>query len=490
MRFSMPDRLAARVAAVLGAVLLAVSPIGGTVATAANPAGGPANAAAPGADPDFILIEAWFTVTRVCVGCPPDPVAGSTVIFKARAGSGFLGDPWTGYAGTVAFSSSDPQAVLPGPYSFTGAGGDAGSHDFSVTFRTAGPQTLTVYEVTGPSMTGTSDPVTVVPAAPHHAAFTVQPGNGVAGSPLSTQPKVAIQDLYNNLTSSTASVSLVLVAPASSAGALLTCTSGTTLAAVAGIVTYAGCQVDRAGNAYSMQASAPGLATGGSAAFDVTGGPSPSPSPSTSPGPSPSPAPPVGTALVIAASATSLSYPTPLTLSIAFAGAGTGRLVTVQERVAGATDWVQIGTITTEGAGTGSYSYVPKRTAEYRAVWAGAPDLAATTSASVSASVRFRVVVTPLAARTVTRGTSLSWTATVGPPTAGVSVEFRVYQRTRSGWVLVATAPRTTPASGAVKYTRRMNVPGRWYVQAVALAGPANLGAVASKRYVTVLTTR
>ncbi len=48
----------------------------------------------------------------------------------------------TSYTGTVTFTSSDTAAVLPGPYTFVL--GDNGVHAFSVTFKTAGPQTLTV----------------------------------------------------------------------------------------------------------------------------------------------------------------------------------------------------------------------------------------------------------------------------------------------------------------------------------------------------------
>lgn len=482
MRSSMPGRRATGAAAALLVVIIALSSLGGTSAAAIARSADPGPEAAPIADPQFVLIESWFTVARTCGMCPVTTMAGNTVSFKVTAGDMLLGDPWPGYVGTVGFTSSDPQATLPAAYTFTGAGGDAGSHVFTVTFKTAGPQTLTVREIAAPGMTGTSDPVTMTPAAPHHVAFAVQPGNGVVGSPLSTQPKVEIQDQWNNRTTSTVSVTLVIIPPASSAGALLSCTSGTTLAAVAGTVTYAGCAVDRAGNAYSLTALSPGLLAGGSGAFDVTGGPSPTPSPSPSPSP--------GAAFALASSSTSVAYPLPVTLTIAFAGAGAGRLVTIEQRVAGAADWVQVGTIVTEGTGTGSLAYVPARTAEYRAVWAGSADLPAATSASTAVTVRFGIVVTPLAARIVAKGTTISWIANVGPPTAGVSVEFRVYQKTSAGWVLVATAPRTTPASGAVKYTRKMNVIGRWYVQAIAAPGPANLGATATKRYATVVTVR
>ncbi len=46
------------------------------------------------------------------------------------------------YAQRVSFVSSDSNAVLPAPYAFTPA--DVGTHAFSVTFATAGVQTVTV----------------------------------------------------------------------------------------------------------------------------------------------------------------------------------------------------------------------------------------------------------------------------------------------------------------------------------------------------------
>jgi hypothetical protein len=48
----------------------------------------------------------------------------------------------TAYTGTVQFASADPQAVLPPPYTFTAA--DQGKHQFSVTLKTVGTQTVTV----------------------------------------------------------------------------------------------------------------------------------------------------------------------------------------------------------------------------------------------------------------------------------------------------------------------------------------------------------
>jgi hypothetical protein len=49
-----------------------------------------------------------------------------------------LGDIITGFTGTLAFTSSDPNATLPTPYQFTAA--DAGRHTFSFTLNTPGAQ--------------------------------------------------------------------------------------------------------------------------------------------------------------------------------------------------------------------------------------------------------------------------------------------------------------------------------------------------------------
>src|SRR5207244_1328563 len=50
--------------------------------------------------------------------------------------------------GTIHFTSTDPQAILPSDYTFTAA--DAGSHTFSVTLKTAGSQSIQVMDVVHP----------------------------------------------------------------------------------------------------------------------------------------------------------------------------------------------------------------------------------------------------------------------------------------------------------------------------------------------------
>src|SRR5262249_27528424 len=50
----------------------------------------------------------------------------------------------TGYIGTVHFTSSDRQAVLPADYTFTAA--DQGVHTFTVTLKTARSQSITAFD--------------------------------------------------------------------------------------------------------------------------------------------------------------------------------------------------------------------------------------------------------------------------------------------------------------------------------------------------------
>jgi hypothetical protein len=66
------------------------------------------------------------------------------VLVVARDGAG---NADSGYRGTVTFSSTDPLATLPGPYTFTAT--DAGGHNFpsDTIFRTVGEQTLTATDI-------------------------------------------------------------------------------------------------------------------------------------------------------------------------------------------------------------------------------------------------------------------------------------------------------------------------------------------------------
>jgi hypothetical protein len=98
----------------------------------------------------------------VISGLPSSVTAGSAVTFTVTA-TDANGNTASGYTGTIHFTSSDGQAVLPADYTFTAA--DNGVHTFSITFKTAGTASLTATDTATSSITGSQAGITVTPAA-------------------------------------------------------------------------------------------------------------------------------------------------------------------------------------------------------------------------------------------------------------------------------------------------------------------------------------
>jgi len=124
-------------------------------------------------------------------GLPAASTAGSAQTFTITAMDAFGNR--ASYFGEVVFSSSDGQASLPSAYVFTAA--DAGSHTFTATLKTAGPQTITVNDAFTGTPTGTQS-VTVTPGAA--ASFQV------AGFPATTAGvahsfTVTVLDAFGNV---------------------------------------------------------------------------------------------------------------------------------------------------------------------------------------------------------------------------------------------------------------------------------------------------
>jgi hypothetical protein len=151
--------------------------------------------------------SAALTATQSGISVTASAAAGSFVVTgfpatTAGAAQSFavsVKDPYgnvtTGYTGTVAFSSSDAQAVLPASYTFTSA--DAGVHTFTATLKTAGTQSITVKEAANPTASGTETGITVSGAATP-TSFTV------SGFPATTAGvahtfTVTARDAYGNL---------------------------------------------------------------------------------------------------------------------------------------------------------------------------------------------------------------------------------------------------------------------------------------------------
>ncbi len=105
-----------------------------------------------------------------------------------------FGNVATGYTGTVHFTSSDAQAVLPANYTFTGA--DNGVHTFSVTLKTAGTQSITATDTVTGTITGTQSAITVNPAGA--ASYTVSGFTSPTTAGAAHNVTVTAQDAFGN----------------------------------------------------------------------------------------------------------------------------------------------------------------------------------------------------------------------------------------------------------------------------------------------------
>ena len=504
------------VAAFAAALVVAVGglpggPVGGAAAAASGTRGMRAAS----------LPAAWFTVTRFCLKCEETPAAGTEVTFLVTPNDAIAGVPWTGYTGTVRFTSSDPKAVLPAPYTFTGGdeGKDQGQHFFTVEFRTAGEQTVTASSTDPVKMSGTSDPIDVIPAKPDHLMFASTPAGATVSKPFSPQPVVSVRDEFGNLTDATPEVMLNVEVPPDGLGAMITCFEGVHRRAVAGVATFEGCQISRVANGYRIRADAPDLESGRTDYFIVsfpgtvppggaptptptpsptpaptatptpdataTPGPSGSPGPSATPGPTATPAPSAtpgptgepspGAAPRITRTPSTITYPASATLAVAFPEGGEGRTLAIEGQVTGAKDWTQVGSVTTDRFGAATLTVKPAHTTSYRAVWAGAEGLPAATSSAARVAVRFALTASPSKTKwAVTWGKTVTWTFRMQPRAAGVKVAFRMYEWKDGKWKLRTTKTVTAPASGVVTYTRRFVLPGYWAISAITGRGPAN----------------
>jgi hypothetical protein len=178
------------------------------------------------------------------------------------------GGTYTGYTGTVHFTSSDTQAGLPADYTFLP--GDNGVHTFSVTLKSAGSQTITATDRSAGSITGSAT-VSVSAASARQLVFGQQPGSTAPGAVISPAVTVRVLDAYGNLVSSDSSDQVTLALGANPGGGTL---GGTTTVTVSGgVATFSNLIISKPGNGYTLIASSGSLTGATSAAFNIaTGG--------------------------------------------------------------------------------------------------------------------------------------------------------------------------------------------------------------------------
>jgi hypothetical protein len=145
---------------------------------------------APNMTAATVTVTVTGQVTHLDVSAPAAVNAGDTFNVTVSA-IDTTGAVAPGYTSTVHFSGSDVQAGLPADYTFTAD--DAGSHTFTVTLKSSGPQSIAVHELGGTIGGGAN--VSVTPGAA--VGFSLAIGSGPIGffRPLG----VVARDVYGNV---------------------------------------------------------------------------------------------------------------------------------------------------------------------------------------------------------------------------------------------------------------------------------------------------
>jgi hypothetical protein len=176
-----------------------------------------------------------------------------------------------------------------------------------------------------------------------------------------------------------------------------------------------------------------------------------------------------------------VTYGQPAGFTIQF-GAGGGNRTFVLEHSYVGFPWATIATLTTNAAGSATFSYRAARTGYYRVRFAGATDFPAANSNVVLVGVRQTVsTLSPHNAgtRTIAGGTSVTFATTVRPlrlDLAASSVTFRIYRKVGGSWVLKYERHALTDTSGVARMTFHWgtSVAGGWYVRAFTPRTPYN----------------
>jgi hypothetical protein len=129
---------------------------------------------------------------HLTLSVPANTTAGENIRLTVTAWDHY-GNIATGYTGTVTFTSSDLQAMLPASYTFTTD--DKGTHTFDFVLRTAGAQSIKVADTVG-EVIGAQAAVVVNPAAADHLLITTAP-TAVSGMPFDVT--VTAVDSYGNI---------------------------------------------------------------------------------------------------------------------------------------------------------------------------------------------------------------------------------------------------------------------------------------------------
>src|SRR5438094_651214 len=167
---------------------------------------------------------------------------------------------------TLAIGTNPASGTLAGTTTVAAVSGVATYANLSIN-RAGSGYTLTA-SATG--LTGaTSSAFNITVGAAAKLAFTVQPSTAVAGAAITPAVQVAVQDAQGN-TVTTATTSITVAIGTNPASGTLAGTK--TVAAVNGVATFSTLSLNLAGTGYTLTATATGLTSATSSAFNISAG--------------------------------------------------------------------------------------------------------------------------------------------------------------------------------------------------------------------------
>jgi hypothetical protein len=195
-------------------------------------------------------------------------VFSPVVTVEVKDGAGYVVTSDNTTQVTMAIGNNPSGATLSGTTTMTAVNG-------IVTFSNLGLVKVgTGYTLTASSgsLTGaTSNAFNITPGPAAQLQFVQQPSAATAGVSISPAVTVVVQDAYGNTITSNNTTQITLAIANNAGGGTL---SGTTTVTVAsGVATFSNLSIDKSGTGYTLLASATGLTSSTSGAFNITPGP-------------------------------------------------------------------------------------------------------------------------------------------------------------------------------------------------------------------------
>ena len=198
---------------------------------------------------------------------PTATTAGQTINSITVEAQDAMGTTDSNFAGSIAVTIASGSGTLNGTAS---VGATAGSANFT-TLSINEADTFTLDADSGSLTTGTSTSFVISPDVDDHLVFLQQPTNTTISVAISPSITVQIQDQFNNPTTSTASVMLVINNNPGTANL-----AGTNpQAASGGTATFNDITLDAVGTGYTLDATSTGLTLATSSAFNIVANPAP-----------------------------------------------------------------------------------------------------------------------------------------------------------------------------------------------------------------------